>query len=163
MKTPAWLPCAVACSLAFASPDASANGRLPRAHQLVFSATHPDFAVIEATFGLFLSQDRGMDFGWVCEPAIGYPSSTSWDPPIGITAASVLAGTPHGVSVSADQGCSWQVTLSGPIVDVVVSRDDPHSALALVSSYSGRSDAGASVYSTQVFATHDDEIGRAHV
>jgi MYXO-CTERM domain-containing protein len=160
LKTPKWLRCAIACSLTFAwpwsSPEAHANGRLPRAHQLVFSATDPDFAVIEATFGLFLSNDRGADFGWVCEPAIGYPATTSWDPPIGITSTSVLAGTPHGVSVSADKGCSWQVTLAGQIVDVVVRRDDPHSALALVSSYSGLTDAGVSVYSTQVFATHDD-------
>jgi MYXO-CTERM domain-containing protein len=139
-----------------ASPDAHANGRLPKAHQLVFSATDPGFVVIEATFGLFLSQDTGANFGWVCEPAIGYPSTLNWDPPIGITSTSVLAGTPDGVSVSVDQGCSWQVTLTGRIVDIVVRRDDAHSALALVSSYSGRTDAGASAYSTQVFATHDD-------
>jgi MYXO-CTERM domain-containing protein len=147
---------AIACSLTFALPDAHANGRLPKAHQLVFSATEPGFVAIEATFGLFLSHDTGANFGWVCEPAIGYPSTLNWDPPIGITATSLLAGTPHGVSVSADQGCSWQVTLPGQIVDVVVRRDDPHSALALVSSYSGLTDAGASAYSTQVFATHDD-------
>jgi MYXO-CTERM domain-containing protein len=146
----------IAFSFTFASPDAHANGRLPKAHQLVFSATDPGFVAIEATFGLFLSGDRGADFGWVCEQAIGYPATLNWDPPIGITSTSVLAGTPHGVSVSADRGCSWQVTLTGQVVDIVVRRDDAHSALALVSSYSGRTDAGESAYSTQVFATHDD-------
>ena len=88
----------VACSLAFASLDAHANGRLPTAHELVFSPTDPSFVVIEATFGLFLSQNTGASFGWVCEPAIGYPSTLNWDPPIGITSTSVLAGIPHGVS-----------------------------------------------------------------
>jgi MYXO-CTERM domain-containing protein len=152
-----------ACSLAFASRDARANGRLPSAHELVFSATEPSFVAIEATYGLFLSQDTGASFGWVCEPAIGYPSKLSWDPPIGITSTSVLAGTPYqgsespyGVSVSKDQGCSWEFTLTASIVDIVVRRDDPHSALALASSYSGRDDAGASAYLTQVFATPDD-------
>jgi hypothetical protein len=148
----------VACSLAltFASPSARANGRVPAAHELVFSPTDPSFLVVEATFGLFLSQDTGAHFGWVCETAIGYPSTLSWDPPIGITATSILAGTPSGVSVSTDQGCSWQFKLNAQIVDIVVRRDDPHSALALASSYSGRTDAGESTYLTQVFATHDD-------
>jgi len=146
---------AVACAT-LAPRDAHANGRLPKAHQLVFSSTDPAFVVIEATFGLFLSQDMGAHFDWVCEPAIGYPATLNWDPPIGITATSVLAGTPKGLSVSPDRGCSWQTNLPGQIVDVVVRRDDPHSALALVSGYSGRSDAGDSLYATQVFATHDD-------
>jgi MYXO-CTERM domain-containing protein len=152
----------VACALAFTSLDARANGRLPTAHELVFSATNPNFVAIEATFGLFLSQNAGADFGWVCEPAIGYPATLNWDPPIGITSTSVLAGIPAspgraaGVSVSMDQGCSWEVTLTAQIVDLVVRRDDPHSALALASSYSGVTDAGGSAYLTQVFATHDD-------
>ena len=93
---------ALACSSTFASLEAHANGRLPRAHQLVFSATDPGFVAIEATFGLFLSQDTGAHFAWVCEPAIGYPSTLNWDPSIGITSTSILAGTPHGVSVSPD-------------------------------------------------------------
>ena len=139
------------------SLDARANGRLPTAHELVFSPSHPGFVVIEATFGLFLSQDTGATFGWVCEPAIGYPATLNWDPSIGITSTSVLAGIPTGVSVSTDQGCSWQVTLTAQnVADIVVRRDDPHSALALASSYSGRTDAGDSAYLTQVFATHDD-------
>ena len=146
----------IACSLTLASLDARANGRLPSAHELVFSATDPSFVVIEATFGLFLSHDTGASFGWVCEPAIGYPSTLSWDPPMGITSTSVLAGTPYGLSVSTDQGCSWQIMLTASIADIVVRQDDPHSALALASSYSGRTDAGESAYLTQVFATHDD-------
>jgi MYXO-CTERM domain-containing protein len=146
----------VACST-FASFDARANGRLPAAHELVFSPTDPRFVVLEGTFGLFVSQDTGANFGWVCEPAIGYPKTLNWDPPIGITATSVLAGIPNGVSVSTDRGCSWQVTLPNQrIIDIVVRRDDPHSALALASSYSGRTDAGDSAFLTQVFATHDD-------
>lgn len=146
-----------ACSVTFAPRDAHANGRLPAAHELVFSQTDPGFVVMEATFGLFLSQDTAKNFGWVCEPAIGYPATLNWDPPLGITSTSVLAGTPKGLSVSADQGCSWQIALTGQnVVDVVVRKDDPHSALALVSSYSGRSDAGTSDYATLVFATHDD-------
>jgi MYXO-CTERM domain-containing protein len=146
----------VVCSLAFASSDAQANGRLPAAHQLVVSPTDPNLFVLEATFGVFTSRDMGATFGWICEPAIGYPSNVAWDPSIGITASSILASIPAGVSVSADQGCSWQVTLPGHFIDIVVRRDDPHSALALASTYSGRTDAGGNAFLTQVFATHDD-------
>jgi MYXO-CTERM domain-containing protein len=146
----------VVCSLAFASSDAQANGRLPAAHQLVVSPTDPNLFVLEATFGIFTSRDMGATFGWICEPAIGYPSNVAWDPSIGITASSILASIPSGVSVSGDQGCSWQVTLPGHVIDIVVRRDDPHSALALASTYSGRTDAGGNAFLTQVFATHDD-------
>ncbi len=146
----------VACFVALAPVDARANGRVPAAHELVISPTNPGFYVIEATFGLLVSSDTGESFGWVCEPAIGYPATTNWDPRIGITSTSVLAGIPGGVSVSADQGCSWQLTLKGTIIDVVVRKDDPHSALALASTYSGLTDAGDNAFSTQVFATHDD-------
>jgi hypothetical protein len=95
----------------------------------------------------------------------GAPSARAWrdvDDVVEDMNLALVGGRDHGprkvegVSVSADRGCSWQVTLDGQIVDVVVRRDDPHSALAIVSSYSERTDAGASVYATQVFATHDD-------
>jgi MYXO-CTERM domain-containing protein len=146
----------VASFLALASLDAHANGRLPAAHQLVVSPTDPSFFALEATFGLFISHDAGASFGWVCEPALGYPATTNWDPSIAITATSILASIPQGVSMSTDQGCSWQVTLTAHAIDLVVRAADPHSALALASTYSGVTDAGGEAFSTQVFATHDD-------
>ena len=148
----------VACSLAFASREARANGRLPAAHELVFSATDPSFVVIEATFGLFVSHDTGASFGWVCEPAIGYPSTAElgpadWNHLHVRPGRTISAGRSRS---RTDQGCSWQVTLTALVVDIVVRADDPHSALALASSYSGLNDAGETEFSTQVFATHDD-------
>lgn len=151
----ALIACTAGAALA-GSREARANGRLPAAHELVISPTNPNTFAIEATFGLFISQDTGASFGWVCEPAIGYPATLNWDPSIGITATSILGGLPNGISVSADQGCSWKTTMDGQIVDVVVRQDDPHSALVLASTYTGITDAGSNSFSTQVFATHDD-------
>jgi MYXO-CTERM domain-containing protein len=138
------------------SLDAQANGRSPAAHQLVVSPTDPSFFVIEATFGLLVSHDTGASFGWVCENAVGYGTRVNQDPAIGVTSSAILAGVFQGLAVSSDQGCSWHFALTQPVTDVTVLRNDPHSALALSSSYLGVNDAGENTFSTQVYVTHDD-------
>jgi hypothetical protein len=146
----------VACFAAIAPGDARANGRLPGARQLVVSETDPSLLVVETTFGLLVSRNAGASFGWVCEPALGYPSTASEDPSIGITSTSLLAGITQGLAVSTDHACTWRFALSEPVADVVVRRDDPHSALALSSRFFGITDAGTNSFRTAVYATHDD-------
>jgi hypothetical protein len=150
------LATAVACFAAIVPEDARANGRLPAAKQLVISPSDPSLFAIEATFGLLVSRNAGASFGWVCEPALGYPSTAVEDPSIGITPTTILAGIAQGVAVSTDQGCTWRFTLTQPVSDVVVRRDDPHSVLALSSRYLGLTDAGRNAFVTAVYATHDD-------
>ena len=150
------LTTAIAWLAAIAPGDARANGRLPATKELVISPTDPSLFAVEATFGLLVSRNAGASFGWVCEPALGYPSTAVEDPSIGITPTTLLAGIVQGVAVSTDQGCSWQFTLTEPISDIVVRRDDPHSALALSSHYLGLTDAGRNAFVTAVYATHDD-------
>jgi MYXO-CTERM domain-containing protein len=147
---------AVAWLVAMVPEDALANGRLPATKELVISPTDPSLFAIEATFGLLVSRNAGASFGWVCEPALGYPATAVEDPSIGITPTTILAGIVQGVAVSTDQGCSWHYALTEPISDVVVRRDDPHSALALSSRYLGLTDAGTNAFVTAVYATHDD-------
>jgi hypothetical protein len=147
---------AVACFAAIAPEDAHANGRLPSARQLVVSRTDPSLLVVETTFGLLVSRNAGASFGWVCEPALGYPSTVTQDPSIGITSTSLLAGVTQGLAVSTDNACTWRFLLNEPIADVVVRQDDPHSAFALSSRYFGLTDAGMNAFRTAVYATHDD-------
>ncbi len=147
---------AFAYLLACHAGDARANGRLPAAHQLVVAPTDQNFFVIEATFGLLVSHDTGANFGWICENAVGYGTSTNQDPSIGVTSGAVLAGVYQGLAVSSDHGCSWHFAMTEPITDVTVRRDDPHTALALSSRYLGVTDAGENNFSTQIFVSHDD-------
>jgi hypothetical protein len=150
------LVAAIAWLTAVVPDDARANGRLPAAKQLVISPTDPSLFTIEATFGLLVSRNAGATFGWVCEPALGYPATAVEDPSIGITPTTILAGIVQGVAISTDQGCTWRFTLAEPVSDIVVRRDDPHSALALSSRYLGLTDAGRNAFVTAVYATHDD-------
>jgi hypothetical protein len=138
------------------SGSAGANGRMAAGHQLVVSPTDPALLVMETTFGLLVSHDTGRTFGWVCESAVGYGDGGAQDPSIGVTPKFILAGMRQGLSLSSDQGCSWRLAASDPVIDLVVRRDDPHTALALATQYNGVGDAGENLFTTTVLVTHDD-------
>jgi hypothetical protein len=145
----------VALALSFASSTpARANGRFPAANQLVVSPTDPTFLVLRTTFGILFSHDRGANWDWICEKAIGYGGVE--DPSMGMTASSVLAGTFEGLSVSTDKGCGWAFANTDQVVDVVVEHGDPKSAFAITSKYSGEGDGGETLFATKVLATSDD-------
>ena len=144
---------AFALSLAGATP-AYANGRFPAANQLVVSPSDPTFLVLRTTFGILFSHDRGANWDWICEKAIGYGGVE--DPSMGMTTNAVLAGTFEGLSVSSDKGCGWAFANTEQVVDVVVQHGDPKSALAITSKYSGEGDGGETLFDTKVFATSDD-------
>ena len=66
---------AVAASVGFiltTAPSADANGRFPRAEQVVFQPLEPDSIAIITTFGVVVSDDRGASFRFICEEALQY-------------------------------------------------------------------------------------------
>jgi photosystem II stability/assembly factor-like uncharacterized protein len=152
---------ALALALAFTAiaTPAAANGRFPAASQLVIQRTDPTHMVLRTTFGILFSSDRGANWDWICEAAIGY--SGSEDPSLGATASgAVVAGTSIGLFVSPDRGCAWN-PIGGEltkefIVDVVVRPDQLHTALVVTNKYVGQTDAGGSSYDTRLFLSSDD-------
>jgi MYXO-CTERM domain-containing protein len=146
----------VGCSLSLAR-DAHANGRMPAGHQLVVSPSDPTFFVMETTLGLFVSHDRAKTFGWVCEDFIGYgEGGKQEDAVIAMTSTALIAGLPEGLAISSDQACSWTRVSQQPIIDLVVSPTDPHTAMALASTMTGVGDAGENLYATTILVTHND-------
>jgi hypothetical protein len=141
------------CALA---PHARANGRMASANELVASPVDPTFLAVETTVGLFFSHDTGATFEWICEAPVGYGDGGNEDPTLVVTPTQVLAGLREGVSATKDQGCSWTLTSTDRIVDLVSRRDDPHVVLALASTYSGVGDAGTNLYLTRILQTKDD-------
>jgi hypothetical protein len=148
---------AVCAGILLTSPAARANGRFPTPQQIALSPTDPTLMGMMATFGVLVSHDNGASWGWVCEMAVGYQSSEN--PTLGITSNNViLASTFEGLATTPDRGCTWTLPTAGitdDVVDLVIERSDPHSALALSSAYVGQDDAG-SAYNTRIWITHDD-------
>jgi photosystem II stability/assembly factor-like uncharacterized protein len=111
-----------------------ANGRFPAADQLVVNPADPTHLVLRTTYGLIQSTDKGQDWRWICEAAIGYGGMQ--DPAIAITAdGTLVAGVIEGLGVSHDRGCSWTFA-GGPlagetVADASVERMDPSRAVAL--------------------------------
>lgn len=88
------------------SPPARANGRFPRADQLVQVPGRPEALWLRATFGLLFSSNAGQSWDWVCERAIGFTGQE--DPALGVLPdGTVFAGIGAGLSSSRDGGCSW--------------------------------------------------------
>jgi len=140
-------------------PDkAHANGRYPKADQLVLSADRPGFLVARTTFGLLISRDAGEHWDWVCERAIGYAGVQ--DPTLGLMENGVIiASLSEGITRSTDLGCNWgfaEADLSdSPVIDLTVRKDQPSGALALVW------DAQTVSYSSRFLQTDDN--GRTFV
>ncbi len=82
---------------------------------------------------------------------------------VGLTSANtLLTGLQRGLDVSADTGCNWAYAggalADQSVFDVVVRRDDPHTALVGISTFiadDGGSEAGAS-YDNRLFQSTDD-------
>ena len=136
-------------AIATSSP-ARANGRFPRADQLVQVPGRPEALWLRATFGLLHSSDAGARWDWVCERAIGFTGQE--DPALGVLPdGTVFAGLGAGLSSSRDGGCSWAldelptpvnaITAAGasdaggasalPITDLSVRAAAPGAAVAL--------------------------------
>ncbi len=117
-----------------ASSEASANGRFPRADQLVFAPGRPSELVLRATFGLLISRDAGASWDWVCERAIGFDGIE--DPAVAVlNDGVVLAGLFGGLAQSEADACSWRFANTTapdlPVVDLSVQRGSSNVAVAL--------------------------------
>jgi photosystem II stability/assembly factor-like uncharacterized protein len=147
--------------LFFSAADASANGRLPAAGQLLFGRNDANLVVLRTTFGILLSHDAGNTWAWLCEDALGVSSSSTEDPTLALTAnGNLVAGFSKGLSVSSDSGCDW--TFAGSqlatqyVVDLAVRPDSPDAVLALTSTYGGGVADGSPGYAQQIFESTSD-------
>ncbi|HEY1960057.1 MAG TPA: hypothetical protein VGH28_30820 [Polyangiaceae bacterium] len=85
----------------YAEGTALANGRFPRAQQIVSTPGDPSRVFLRATFGVVASFDGGTTWRWLCEDAIGF--SGTWDPPVAATRDGRLwMGLEHGLSWTID-------------------------------------------------------------
>jgi hypothetical protein len=162
---------ALACALlalSLAPRPAQANGRYPAASQLVADPGDPNTLVLRSTFGILYTHDHGTNWDWICEKAVGYGGVE--DPTLGMTASgATLAAMFEGLAVSPGSpaqagvpttGCSWGLAGGGlamqVVIDLVVRPDARDTALAITSTYSGATDAGDSLFVSQVFESTDD-------
>ena len=126
--------CAIAGVLLCAYPAAYANGRYPKADQILIAPNDSDFLAARTTFGLLVSHDAGHNWDWICERAIGYAGVQ--DPTIGLLdSGTIIASLAEGIARSSDHGCNWafsEADLGGsPVIDLTVSKDEPNQAFAL--------------------------------
>jgi photosystem II stability/assembly factor-like uncharacterized protein len=133
--------------------SAHANGRYPKADQLVIAPDDAQLLAARTTFGLLVSRDGGQSWDWICERAIGY--SGVQDPTIGLMASgTIIASLSEGIARSPDQGCNWafsEADLNGsPVIDLSVRRGAPTQAVALVW------DAQSVGYSSRILASTDN-------
>lgn len=85
-----------------------ANGRMPNTTGIALEPGDPNRAVAAVTFGLAVTQNAGKSWHWVCEEALGGQSSN--DAKVAMTGAGdILVVNSHGLFVSRDAGCSFQV------------------------------------------------------
>jgi MYXO-CTERM domain-containing protein len=148
----------LAAALTSVASTALANGRFPAANHLVVHPADPSRIMLRATFGIVITADKGQNWDWTCEKAIGY--SGNEDPAVGITqSGTLLAGLFDGLAVSADNACNWS-RIAGlekqVVIDVAVLASNPKVAVALTSTFKGQSDAGDSLFTNLVFVTQDD-------
>jgi hypothetical protein len=85
----------------YVEAPAFANGRFPRAQQLVSDPRDPSRVFLRATFGILASFDGGGTWRWLCEDAIGFTGT--WDPPVAVTRDGRLwMGLEKGLSWTTD-------------------------------------------------------------
>lgn len=138
-----------------ASSAAWANGRFPRADQLVATPGRPEQLVLRTTFGLLVSRDAGASWEWICEEAIGITRQE--DPAVAVLAGGrLLAGLSNGLAQASEPFCAWQFAplSSAPLelVDLTVRPLEPGSAVALAWE---KTDANAFGYRSLFFGTSD--------
>lgn len=154
-ETPRRIVVLVTAAVSCATPAAWANGRFPRADQLVATPGQPERLVLRTTFGLLVSRDAGASWEWICEEAIGFARQE--DPAVAVLAGGrLLAGLSAGLAQASDTFCSWQFAQLSEapleLVDLTVRPLQPESAVALAWE---RTDANAFGYRSLFFGTSD--------
>lgn len=110
---------------------ALANGRYPRADQLLVDPSNPKNMALRATYGVLVSSDRGRSWKWLCEGGVGYSGEV--DPALVMfEGGSIVAGSPRDLRVSQADGCSWQSPFDGDakenFIDATLDGADPTNA-----------------------------------
>jgi hypothetical protein len=86
-------------------PVALANGRPPNVSTITVKRGDPTHIVAGATFGVVVSNDRGVRWRWMCEDAVGYGGM--YDPDYAFSATgSLFATTFTGLKIRRD-ACSF--------------------------------------------------------
>src|SRR5262245_7909924 len=102
------------------SLPALANGRFPRAQQLLEDPRDPDHLYLAATFGLLETVDRGQHWYQICEVAFA-GKQLEGDPLLEVLPnGSVLSGISETLNISDDCGCAWKTVLGAPETEFVV-------------------------------------------
>ena len=156
-RAPSW-PRAVAAALlapavlALAAP-ASANGRYPAAGLIAVDPSDPAHLIVRATYGVLSTRDRGGEWRWICEAAIGFGGFE--DPMVAILAdGTILAGVFKGLSASKSGGCDWAFAggdlTNRYVTDLSAERADPSRAVLVISN-----GIGSGQFITQLWETTD--------
>jgi len=161
VRSLAWV--AGLCVQLVSAPDATANGRLPAANQLLFSRSDASLVVLRTTFGILVSRDGGGTWAWLCEDVLGISSGSTEDPSLAIPAnGNLVAGFSGGLSLSSDVGCNWRFA-GGPlanqfVADLAVRPEAPDVILALTSTYHRAVADDSAGYAQQVLESTDDGV-----
>jgi len=87
---------------------ALAHGRPAFMGDIAFHPENPDVVVVRATFGLVISEDRGVTWRWICAAVTG-ADPTRENPPILVTPdGAVLVGTFSGLARSTPERCEFE-------------------------------------------------------
>ncbi|HMJ53379.1 MAG TPA: hypothetical protein VK540_14930 [Polyangiaceae bacterium] len=123
MKARCLLTIAVAAITLLAAPTVFANGRFPRAQRLLEEPGHPERLTIAATYGLLVTDDRGKNWSYVCDPAFTFQPMFASDVVASLTVNGwLLVGVQDAITISRDRGCDFTKTLEP--TELATSVDD---------------------------------------
>jgi hypothetical protein len=134
----------ILCAAAIATtlltaPTVFANGRFPRAQRLLEEPGHPERLTIAATYGLLVTDDRGKNWSYVCDPAFTFEPMFASDVVAGLTVNGwLLLGVQKAITISRDRGCdftkAFEPSEAQSSVDDFASFDDKY-VYALVTTF----------------------------
>src|SRR5262245_39034021 len=110
---------ALACQALLHGGAAGANGRFPRAEQLVERGGDPEKLVLSATYGLLVSDDGGGEWRHICE--LGYAFAVAEiDPLVGVFSddSMIVKGT-RSLNRATPPFCAFEPVLGGTGTDTV--------------------------------------------
>ncbi len=135
LRKPHPVALALAFGVALGAGHARANGRFPRAEQLIERGGNPERLVLSATYGLLVSDDGGGQWRHVCE--LGYAFAIAEiDPLVGVFSddSMIVQGT-RSLNRAPPPYCAFEPVLGGmgtdTVADFALDRGAPDRVLAL--------------------------------
>ena len=114
--------------------SALANGRFPEAQRLLEHPSDPNRLYLTGTYGLLLTEDRGVSWYYVCESVFAL-RFLEGDPLLEVLSdGTLVGGIRETLNRSTDCGCSWSPKLAEPELENVfdISVDSNGTLVALV-------------------------------